>query len=396
MEGTVKRKEEENRAVPRPERVSAGQKMLPAFLLLFFLLFVVRASCSDRVIASSGRRGVEMVTQIINPDVDGSLEKLLKLHFDADPASHSFGSLTYGEDQTLEGLGFLGTVYQYCETIAMMLLCAAFCISLMQGYIEGTNYEEILVKRFIVLGLTIMCIYGAQPVCMGLANIGSEIVTAVHSANGGVDAGENAESGDSQEAQTTAGDAVYEDDDCTQRFSYIPADYSSEKFSWLSEYQQEIIDKSSYSVDNFLDITTTFKRMKNEIEGFYYCVVLFFPWVISKGAAVIIKAVCWGRMIELLLLIAFAPFAFLSFRGTGALENIIRFLRQYAAVILQGGIILASCYIASAVRANVLTEAFGKGIGNFNAAMVDMIVISVVQAGIIGRSRQISQTVCGN
>ncbi|WP_433946996.1 hypothetical protein [Paenibacillus sp. SN-8-1] len=85
-----------------------------------------------------------------------------------------------------------------------------------------------------------------------------------------------------------------------------------------------------------------------------------FEWIL-QGIKVVIILVVFGRLFQLLIYTAAAPIPIATFINDGLIDKGKRFIFDYAAVCLQGIIIIIGCIVYVAIVANV---SFGNFTGN--------------------------------
>lgn len=115
----------------------------------------------------------------------------------------------------------------------------------------------------------------------------------------------------------------------------------------------------------------------------------FFQWI----ATLFIKAICYARLIELLLRFMIAPIAFSDFFMEGLHGAGWKFLKNFAAVSLQGFTICAITLILSAISSGLHAGATN---GDFFNIVVIEVVITFAAAGAIMQSNQLIKEVFGS
>ncbi len=82
--------------------------------------------------------------------------------------------------------------------------------------------------------------------------------------------------------------------------------------------------------------------------------VLLFPWLISWIMRLVVKIICYTRMIEILVRAAFSPLALSDFFQNGLSGSGWRWLKNFLAVCLQGVVIMAISLLYSAILGGII------------------------------------------
>lgn len=367
-----------------PYEAQQNRKRLILFiafaLLATVLMFAAQAETLQ--MAGMGQNALKVLDDLFVPNQ--TIVDLLR--FKVSGSSITFVNEEGGTVFDLSALMPLVTnTNKICENLALVLLCVMFCVSLAQAFIEGSAYDEIIMKKLIVFGMAIACVFSAQDVCTELGNIGTTVVESLNTAvtdNSGTEI-----TATYTGTEYTNGATVYKSKDGSEgnEVTYYQATDAD-----MQAYQQEIINNSTYGEVGFLDISGLITLVGAQVTGFAYYMELLIPNLCNWITVLLSKTICWSRAFELLLLIAYSPLAFVSISGHSPIDNILRFLKQYFAVVIQGAVIFFAIVAGNQIR-GVLT-----GTGDITAKILDVVVVMVVQTAIIARSRSIAQTVVGN
>lgn len=345
-------------------------------------------------LASTGQTALDMLGSLITPD--NELVDMLTITINGNTLKVGSYSMQLGT--------IITSVNDICRNVAIMLLVTTFCISLAQGFIDGTNYDEIIMKKLIVFGMAIACIFSAQKVCTELANFGTDIVKEINASvtNDAVGyavaiptTGKNAGSPAYIDYDPENGESFTNND----LFVYKTLTTDGEKSDTIGDFQQEIINHTSWYAEGTVlpDIGEIGRKIGAEIQGAKYVLELAIPYFMSWVTNILVKGIIWVRAIELILMIAFSPLAFIAINGHSPIESIMRFMKQFFALCIQGAIILVTVYVCNVIRSSVLAAGFSAAADNGAiTAMIDICVIMFVQAGIIARSKSIAQGLIGN
>ena len=82
--------------------------------------------------------------------------------------------------------------------------------------------------------------------------------------------------------------------------------------------------------------------------------VLLFPWLVSWIMRLVVKVICYSRMIEVLLRAAFSPLALSDFFQNGIQGAGWRWLKNFFAVCLQGVVIMSISLLYSALLGGII------------------------------------------
>ena len=268
---------------------------------------------------------------------------------------------------TITGLnGTLAAVNNICQNIAVLIAVITFCIGYAAAMAQGQNYMEIMAKRFLGLVVCLALIANAMTICFFLANIGTGLAEAVTD-YAGLDSAE----GDYAERVAEIKDAMYAE--CTKE--------PKELDGWHPVKQG--LENFSTKMDNHI------------VTPFSYILAFLFPWLIQKAVWVIVKFICWGRAVEIIILACLSPLAMCNVTNGHGMGNgnAERFLRQFGAVCIQGAIIIVTLYICSQLQVSVFAASLVEGtdpdtLGN---TCWNMAAISLVMAGLSSRSQGIAQ-----
>ena len=268
---------------------------------------------------------------------------------------------------TIRGLnGTLSAINNICQNIAVLIAVITFCIGYASAMAQGQNYLEIMAKRFLGLVVCLALIANAMTICFFLANIGTGLAEAVMD-YAKLDSSE----GDYAERVQEIKDAMYAE--CTKE----PVELEG----WHPVKQG--LENFSTKMDNHL------------VTPFSYILAFLFPWLIQKAVWVIVKFICWGRAVEIIILACLSPLAMCNIANGHGMGNgnAERFLRQFGAVCIQGAIILVTLYICSQLQVSVFAASLVEGtdpdtLGN---TCWNMVAISLVMAGLSSRSQGIAQ-----
>lgn len=252
-------------------------------------------------------------------------------------------------------------------------------ISMMTAFINQQAYEEIVIKKLIVLAVGITLICKSNVICQSICNFGSALVTQISS---GV-----TESATDTSAQV---DALWDQlNDVGNSFAEVAEKEADEDSSWIGK----II---AYISNIFTALPKRIGRSLSVKVGIpcKYLIVLLLPYI----GVLISKAVCsvfvYTRAVEIAVLCALSPipFALLSNEpfgnGTGA-----RFIKNIAAVSIQGAVMMMIFVVCNAMICGL--AAGGVTVEALSSGTMSVLAVYFAEVGLLLKSLSISQKVLG-
>lgn len=369
--------------------------LMMAFVLLAIVLYPVLCYNVPVVISFSGASALGALDEMIMPNEE--IAELLQVVIS--DTEFKIGKYSLSGLQTT-----IDNVNAICRNTAIVLIVTTFCVSLAQGFIEGTNYDEVVMKKLIVLGMMVACVSSSQKICADLANLGTNVIDEIV---------EVQESGDGNYAPiqmrvttktTDEYDWVYTnknaekwDEGSTndERFYYYQMDANSS----IGKYQNQILNATVYKEDD--DFWAIGRSIVALLGGFKACWDLFIPSKLSWLSTMLAKSICWIRAIELIVMTAFSPLAFVSLNGHSPIDGVIRFFKSFFAICIQGAIILFTVQVCSILRTTIFTD-YAKDVfihtdgTGFFGMLYNVVIITAAQAGLVARSKSIAQSILGN
>lgn len=272
---------------------------------------------------------------------------------------YSDTSITLG-GYTIENMGtVMGIVNDAMKIFAIVFCSTLFFVGLMNAFLNQQAYEEIVIKRLVVFGITLGLIAWSMPLCLNIANLGSGIAAKISNiANNSFDI---------TTAETIA----------TLKADILADCSTADDSSWWNLVGQ--------LVSSVVDIFT----------ALIYILQLLVPWVAMQAVKIVVKTVCWGRALEILILATLSPLAFCdisSGQGTG-MGSIGRFLRNFAATAIQGAIIVLIMFYCSQIHIAIISQN-ASAAAFFNNTW-NIVVIGFVEVGLCTKSQGMAQRLIG-
>lgn len=286
--------------------------------------------------------------------------------------------LTVG-NQKLEVGNIFTNVNDILVEVAISVFMILWVSSMMTAFINQQNYTELIIKKFIVLGVGIFLICKANYLCQELCNIGSALVTEISS---GV-----TESMDDGSGQV---DALWD------QLNDV-AGYAADVAETEVDEDAGLLSKLGAYLGNMF--TTAFSRfgrmMKVKLANpLKYMVVLLLPWIGVKISKAICSVFVYTRAVEIAVLCALSPIPFALItnepfgNGAGA-----RFLKNVAAVSIQGAVMMMIFLVCNAMVSGlaggeVTIEALSTG-------TMSVLAVYFAEIGLLMKSLSMSQKVLG-
>ena len=302
---------------------------------------------------------------------------------------------SYMETNLLEeNVGGLDAIHQILKSAAVGLAVILWAPTILHQAINNQAYEEIVIKRFIYLGACLALIVNSNAICSGIKDIGSTLVHEI-----GEKVTTNETSTDSVSTADlisyigTNAEAIYNGSDPTEIFEEVddenkPSEDSSKKH-W-------------FNFNVYDNITKGFSGIGDRIKAWWFVITvqlhLIIPWAVSFICQVIIIVCCYMRAIEMSILIMISPIPFALLGndpfGSGAGS---RFIKNFAALSIQGGIMMIIARVCSSliiVKLGDMVSLLASGT-ELGMAGLELSAIMVCEAALLKRSLTFSQKALG-
>lgn len=254
----------------------------------------------------------------------------------------------------------MGTVMEIVNdamiTFAIVFCSTLFFVGLTNAFLNQQAYEEIIIKRLIVFGIVIGLIAWSLPLCLNIANLGSGIAAKISNIT-------------------------------NDSFDITTADT-------IATLKADILANCSTSAEH-TGIASLLSGVVDIFTALVYILQLLVPWVAMHAVRIVIKTVCWGRALEILILSTLSPLAFCdisSGQGTG-MGSIGRFLRNFAATAIQGAIIVLIMFYCSQIHIAIISQ--NTSAAAFFNNTWNIVVIGFVEVGLCTKSQGMAQRLIG-
>nr|WP_297703979.1 hypothetical protein [uncultured Butyrivibrio sp.] len=290
------------------------------------------------------------INDILNPKVLTETGELLEIGYD--------GSEISVGPYTSSGAGaILDSIFKVSCVVAVIVLCISFLTDLAMMRQNDITEENVIRKLFMfVVGY--LLIANSMKICIAIADTGTWVTQHV-TASVTMDVNNSA-------------DEIKEN-------------------MWTESHTTETLEASGQRVK-------WYEKLGNSVGDFGtkmgFIVQLIFPSLAMKLAWVIASVVCFSRAIELFLMSAFSPLAFMDSNTMDSLTNspAWRFLKNILAISIQGAVITGTIAIASSMMGSIV-NASSSSMGEFMEQSIQIIMIIFAEVSLIVRSQGIAKSV---
>ena len=290
------------------------------------------------------------INDILNPKILTETGELLEIGYD--------GSEISVGPYTSSGAGaILDSIFKVSCVVAVIVLCISFLTDLAMMRQNDITEENVIRKLFMfVVGY--LLIVNSMKICIAIADTGTWVTQHV-TASVTMDVNNSA-------------DEIKEN-------------------MWTESHTTETLEASGQRVK-------WTERLGNFVGDFGtkmgFIVQLIFPSLAMKLAWVIASVVCFSRAIELFLMSAFSPLAFMDSNTMDSLTNspAWRFLKNILAISIQGAVITGTIAIASSMMGSIV-NASSSSMGEFMEQSIQIIMIIFAEVSLIVRSQGIAKSV---
>ena len=126
-------------------------------------------------------------------------------------------------------------------------------------------------------------------------------------------------------------------------------------------------------------------------------VLVFLPWLLTKIMGLVVQAVCWSRLIDIILRGGFAPIGCASMAQEGFAGNGFRYLKKFFASCLQGAIIAGILMLSNKIGATLFHGMLidDENVVSILATVISMLVVNFIQIMCIVKSGQFANEIAG-
>ena len=295
----------------------------------------------------------DWVDEITSPKVLTEVTKLLNVGYD--------GSEVVIGTYTSKGAGAIfDAIFKVSCIIAVMVLAVSFLTDLAMTRQDNLT-EENLIRKLFMFVVGYLLIINAMKICFALADTGTWVTDQVVS--------------------KISSNQLESD-----------ANFEIKKNMWIESHTLEIAQDSGVNIHLWDRIGYLFTDNAAKV-GFI--LQLMFPYLAVQLAWVIASVVCFSRAIELYIMSAFSPLAFMdsnTIDGNFTQSAAWRFLKNILAIAIQGAIIAATVAIASSLIVAVV-ESSSTSMGEFVEQSLQILMVIFAEVSLVMRSQGIAKSV---
>ena len=254
--------------------------------------------------------------------------------------------------------------------------------SLLQAALNHQAYEELVIKRFIYLGVSLALIANSYQICTGITNIGVALMGDIQGESASGEADGLIRSLEESLERIAQG----EDEELHEEEGFSEED--SAEVRVLSGFRSKVSEIFSGIMNQM--------RALSQALGFFMALCL--PWMAAVVARVIIVVACYMRSVEICILTVLSPipFAMISNEPLGAGPG-ARFLKNLAALAIQGAVMMVIAGCCQAIMGNklmVFTSVTADFAGLMTAG-VEVGAVAVCEAALLLKSLTFAQKALG-
>ncbi len=261
--------------------------------------------------------------------------------------------------------------------------------SLLQATVNHQAYDELIIKRFIALAAALLLIANSTSICTGIANIGVSLMGDITGSVTDSPADALINSLERSLERIASGEDTSMDDEEEEEEEEIEV---TEDSSLVARVLKGIGDKAKSLVAK---IKNQLKALSQAL-GFFMALCL--PWLIAAISRVIIAIACYMRSVEICILTVLSPipFAMMSNEPLGSGPG-ARFLRNLAALSLQGAVMMVIAIACLALMTNKLWTFVNVGadFGELMTAGVEASAVAMCEAALLIKSLTFAQKALG-
>ena len=262
--------------------------------------------------------------------------------------------------------------------------------SLLQAAVNHQAYDELIIKRFLALGAALLLIANSTNICTGITNIGVALMQDIQGSTSSSPTDALVNSLERSLERIASGEDTFMDDDTEDEEIMEPE--VTEDSSLVARVLKGIWEKT----------TSLVGRIKNQLKalsqalGFF--MALCVPWLMAAIARVIIAIACYMRSVEICILTVLSPipFAMMSNEPLGSGLG-ARFLKNLAALSLQGAVMMVIAIACSALMTNKLWTFVNAGadLGALMTTGVETSAVAMCEAALLIKSLTLAQKALG-
>ena len=308
-----------------------------------------------------------LVRFIVESTTSDTVTGFINTTFDVDGA---VGALT----TTLKSYG--------CSICAILWLS-----SLLTAYVNQQMYAEVIVKRILVLGISIFLIYNSDKICQYIADIGTELANGLSKAVS-VEVSDRADTVITAMHEACDREAEITEEDEMDDIDQIEADKDGAGINVLKGFSKAlkgIFSKFLAGLRRKVTVPLTF------------LVALLIPALATAVGYIMIMIACYSRGVEIAILKVLSPIpmAIIANEPLGS-GPAARFLKNLGALSIQGCVLIVISVVCSALVADsVASLASDLTPGGLMQNGIKAAAVAIAEGAMMMKSLTLSQKLFG-
>lgn len=253
----------------------------------------------------------------------------------------SFINTTFDVDGAVGSLNM--TLKSYACTVCAILWLS----SLLTAYINQQAYAEVIVKRILVLGISVFLIYNSDKICQYIADVGTGLANSLSRAVA-VEGSSRADAVITAMHEACDKEAEITEEDEMEDIDGIEADKDGAGINVLKGFSKALKGIFSKFLAGF--------RRKVTVP-LTFLVALLIPALATAVGYIMIMIACYSRGVEIAILKVLSPIpmAIIANEPIGS-GPAARFLKNLGALSVQGAVLIVISVVCSSLVANSITE----------------------------------------
>lgn len=283
--------------------------------------------------------------------------------------------------------GAVGAITAALKSYGCTICAILWISSLLTAYVNQQAYAEIIIKRILVLGVSIFLIYYSDTICGYIGGIGTDLANML-ATNVTVPAANNADAIITAMHNACDGEAVLTEEDQMDDISDIEADRDGAGIHILKGF-------SSAIKGLFASLLSGFRRKITV--PLTFLVALLIPALATAVGYILIMIACYSRGVELAILTVLSPIP-MSIIANEPLGSgpAARFLKNLGALSIQGAVLIViSAVCSNLVGAAINNLASDLTPGGLMQSGIKAAAVAIAEGAMMMKSLSLSQKLFG-
>lgn len=290
-----------------------------------------------------------------------------------------------GMDINVEGA--VGAITATLKSYGCTIMSVLWISSLLTAYVNQQAYAEIIIKKILILGVSIFLIYYSDTICQYIADIGTDLATELATS---ITVENTNLANDIINAMHTAcdGEAVVGDDEEMDDIDSIEADADGAGINVLKGFGRAIKGLFSSFLSGF--------RKKITVP-LTFLVALLVPALATAVGYIMIMIACYSRGVEIAILKVLSPIP-MSILANEPLGSgpAARFLKNLGALSIQGAVLIVIAAVCTTLVGNAVSNiATDLTAGGLMQNGIKAAAVAIAEGAMMMKSLSISQKVFG-